>query len=270
MIATQKIQEKEITIAKDVISYYDNLTGEPTLFFIHGSFINKDYWQTQLYHFSPRYRVIAVDLAGHGKSTFNGDDFTIEKFGQTIAAMINKMELKNVILIGHSIGGDIMLTTNEKSGNNIIGLIGIDYFKNVGAALPDEVINQIMNDLRNNFVNTNVAYAKNTLLTEKTDKSITERVVGDFKSISPKVGIPMNEDFFHFPQKEETLLSKLNKRIYLVNTDYQPTNEASLEKTLKDNYQLKIIKGSSHFPMIENPVDLNDTLENFIEDILDK
>ena len=127
-----------------------------------------------------------------------------------------------------------------------------------------------MNDLRNNFVNTNVAYAKNTLLTEKTDKSISERVVGNFKSISPKVGIPMNEDFFHFPKKEETLLSKLNKKIYLINTDYQPTNEASLAKTLKGNYELKIIKGSSHFPMIENPVDLNDALETFIEDILNK
>src|SRR5690242_9164773 len=268
MITTQEIKEKEITIEKDVISYYDNLTGKATLFFIHGSFINKDYWQTQLYHFTPHYRVISPDLAGHGKSTSHGDDFTIQKFGETIAAMINKLKLTNVILIGHSIGGDIMLTTNEKIDQSIIGLIGIDYFKNAGSPLPNEVIAQIMNDLRNNFVNTNAAYAKNTLLTEKTNKSITERVVRDFTLISPKVGIPMNEDLFHFPKKEETLLKKLTKKLHLVNVDYQPTNEEILMNILKDNYKLKNIKGSCHFPMLENPADLNDALEFFIEDIL--
>lgn len=267
MIATQTIQEKEIAIGKEVISYYDNLSGAPTLFFIHGSFMNKDYWGSQLYHFSPRYRVIAADLAGHGKSTANRKDFTIDKFGEDIATMINELELTNIIIIGHSIGGDIMLAANEKSSSHIIGLIGIDYFENVGSPLPDEAINQIMNDLRNNFVTTNVNYAKGTLLTEKTDRSIAERVVRDFTSISPKVGIPMNEDFFHFTKKEETLLKQLNKKLYLVNTDYQPTNETSLKKVLKNNYRLKIINGTCHFPMLENPADLNNALESFIQEI---
>jgi sigma-B regulation protein RsbQ len=268
MIATQTIQEKEITIGKDVISYYDNLGEGPVLLFIHGSFLNKDYWQKQLYHFSFHYRIIAPDLAGHGKSTSNTEDFTIDKYGKDILSIITQLELENVILIGHSIGADIMLAANDKNDNHIIGLIGVDYFNNVGSPLPENAIKQIMTDLRNNFVTTNVAYAKNTLLTEKTDKRITEKVVQDFKSISPRVGIPMNDDFFHFPKKELALLKELNKKLFLVNSDYQPTDEASLKKVLKDNYKLKIIPGTCHFPMFENPGDLNNAIEIFVRDIL--
>ena len=270
MIATHTIQEKGIAVGKDVIFYYDNLAGEPVLFFIHGSFINKDYWQKQLYHFASHFRVIAIDLVGHGKSTTNRENITIDQYGNDILAIINQLGLKNVILIGHSIGGDIMLAANEKNDKNIIGLIGVDYFENVGSQLPDNAINQIMTDLRNNFINTNVAYAKNVLLTEKTDQIITERVVQDFRSISPRVAIPMNDDFFHFPKKEEALLKKLDKKLYLVNSDYQPTNEMSLKKVLKDNYELKIIKGTCHFPMIENPGELNTAIEGFVQEMLDK
>jgi sigma-B regulation protein RsbQ len=268
MITTQSFQEKQIAIGRNMISYYDNMAGDPVLIFIHGSFLNKDYWQKQLYHFSSHNRVIALDLAGHGKSTTNREDFTIDQYGNDIAAIINQLELNDVILIGHSIGGDIMLAANAESNKNIIGLIGIDYFENVGSSLAANAIDQIMRDLRNNFVNSNVAYAKNTLLTDKTDYTITQRVIQDFKTISPRVGISLNEDFFHFPKKEVALLKKLDKKLYLVNSDYQPTNESSLKKVLNDNYELKIIKGTCHFPMIENPGDLNNAIETFVQDIM--
>src|SRR5215213_10101817 len=120
MITTQTIEEKEISIGKDVISYYDSLIGDVVLFFIHGSFLSKDYWQKQLYHFAPNYRVIAIDLTGHGKSTAHKNDFTIDQYGKDILNIINQLPLENVILIGHSIGGDIMLAANEMKSNSII------------------------------------------------------------------------------------------------------------------------------------------------------
>ena len=267
MIAAQQIQDKKIAIGRNVISYYDNMTGEPVLIFIHGSFLNKDYWQKQLYYFSPHNRVIALDLAGHGKSTANRENFTIDRYGKDIAVFINELGLENVILIGHSIGGDIMLSANVLSDKKIIGLIGVDYFENVGSPMPDDTINEIMDQLHKNFANTNAIYAKDNLLTDKTDYTITERVIRDFRSISPKVGISVNNDFFHFPLKEVALLKKLTKKLYLANVDYQPTNEASLKKILKDNYKLKTLPGTCHFPMLENPSDLNAAIEDFVLEI---
>src|SRR5688500_13687764 len=101
MIVTSPIQDKKMIIDGEVISYYDNLYGEITLLFIHGSFLNKDYWQKQLYYFHD-HRVIAIDLAGHGKSSANRENFTINQYGKDIADFINELSLQNVILIGHS------------------------------------------------------------------------------------------------------------------------------------------------------------------------
>ncbi len=90
----------------DTPSYYDNGKGKITLVFIHGSFINKEYWDKQLPYFSSNYRVVAIDLAEHGNSTHNRNEWTIHKYGNDIRKLIKELSLKNVILIGHSVGGD--------------------------------------------------------------------------------------------------------------------------------------------------------------------
>ena len=55
------------------IDYLKAGDGDITLLFVHGSFINKDYWREQLEYFKTNYSVIAIDLAGHGKSETNRD-----------------------------------------------------------------------------------------------------------------------------------------------------------------------------------------------------
>lgn len=266
----QTLSQKNIVLGKDTVSYYDNGEGGTTLFFIHGSFIDKDYWKEQLSFFSDKYRVIAVDLAGHGKSTHHRTNWTIKQYGQDIAKIIKKLSLKNIILIGHSIGADIMLETVSKSTDHIVGIVAIDYFKNIGVGLPDTTINQIVTGLKTDFSNTNRQYATQSLLTDKTAKTITTRVISNFETISPKVGIPMNEDFFHYTKRETTLLKNLKLKLYLINVDYYPTSEQNLKKYLGTNYELHSIHGTCHFPMLENPKEFNVALKNVIKEIIAK
>jgi sigma-B regulation protein RsbQ len=263
MTNAQVLSEKQIIVGNDTVSYYDNMVDKTPLFFIHGSFIDKTYWESQLNYFSSKYRVIAIDLPGHGKSTHNRDSYTIREYANDIATIISALKLKEVILVGHSIGADIMLEVNAKIPETIRGLIAIDYFKNAGVQLPDAVINQLLTDLKSNFSNSNEQYARQVLLSGKTDSAITEKVVHDFRSVNPKVGMSMNDDFFHFPKQEAALLTSLDKKLYLINVNYQPTNEDSLSKYVK-NYEVKSINGTCHFPMIENPKELNALLDNFI------
>lgn len=267
MTKAQGLSEKQMAIGNDTISYYDNLDGETSLFFIHGSFINKEYWKSQLEYFSSGHRVVAVDLTGHGESTHNRESYTIKEYANDIAAIISKLHLKKVILIGHSIGADIMLEVNAQIPAAIIGVIAIDYFKNPGFQLPDTVIDQLMTDLKNNFPDASEQYARQALLSATTDSAIIAKVVHDFRSVNSKVGISMNSDFFHFPKRETALLSSLSKKLYLINANYQPTNEDSLRKYVGSNYALTTIGGSCHFPMIEKSTGLNTAIENYVLEI---
>ena len=263
----QKSSAKNIPIGLDTLSYYDSGNGKTTLLFIHGAFINKEYWNDQLSYFSSNYRVVAIDLAGHGNSTHNRNDWTIQKYGEDIDELIKKLSLKNVIVIGHSIGADIMLEAANKNNPSILGTVGIDYFKNVGVEFPKNIVDQTMTGLKTDFANTNEFYAKKALLTPKTNATITKKVITDFREMNPKVGIALNENGFNYTKRETKLLKKLKTKLHLINVNYFPTNEENLKKYVGKNYDLNIINGTCHFPMIEHPKEFNSLLEKIVLEI---
>ncbi len=261
------MKTKSIVINTGTLSYLDNEKGNLTLVFIHGSFIDKEYWENQVSYFSSRYRVIALDLAGHGNSTNNGNEWTTKRFGNDINELIEKLSLENVILIGHSFGGDVILETVHNNPSSIVGIIAIDYFKNVGFELPQDVISQVLSNLKTDFANTSEQYVNQVLITPKTKNEISERVINDYRTMNPKVGIAMNKDFLSYSKREMELLKELSYKLYLINVDYSPTNKNELNKILGDNYELISLNGTCHFPMIENPESLNILIEKTISKI---
>jgi non-heme chloroperoxidase len=87
------------------IFYKDWGQGQPILF-SHGWPLNADAWDEQLMHFASNgYRVIAHDRRGHGRSSqpWNGND--MDTYSDDLAALIEKLELKNMVIVGHSTGG---------------------------------------------------------------------------------------------------------------------------------------------------------------------
>lgn len=265
--AQSQIREKKIVINNDTLSYYDKGKGKTTLLFIHGSFVNKEYWKNQIQFFSKKYRVIALDLAGHGNSTHNRNNWTIQEFGNDITQIITKLSLKRVILIGHSVGADIALETASQNNPAIIGIVGIDYFKNTGFALPENVIEQVITNLKTDFQKTNEQYVNQALVTQKTNQGIKDRILSDFKSMNPNIGIAMNESFLHYSKRETDLLKKNRYKLYLLNTDYSPTNTDSLKNIVGDNYELNLMNGTCHYSMIENPEKFNPELQKIIRQI---
>lgn len=263
----QKYMEKKIIIGTDTLAYFDTGKGKTTLLFIHGSFINKDYWKNQISFFSKKYRTIAFDLAGHGNSTCNRTDWSAQKFGSDITKIINKLSLKNVILVGHSVGADIMLEAVNENSKAIIGIIGIDYFKNVVANLPQNVIDQVMTSLKTDFLGTNEQYVKQALISKNTKTEIGDKVLADFKAMNKNIGIAMIENFLNYTNRETELLKKLPLKLFLINVDYVPTNIANLKEATNNNFDLRILNGSCHYPMIEVPDTFNLELGKIISKI---
>jgi pimeloyl-ACP methyl ester carboxylesterase len=89
------------------ISYESRGSGDRALVFIHGWSCDRSYWKAQLPAFEDRYRVVAVDLAGHGESDAGRAAYTIHAFAADVVAVIDELALEDVVLIGHSSGGDV-------------------------------------------------------------------------------------------------------------------------------------------------------------------
>ncbi|NCU32279.1 MAG: alpha/beta fold hydrolase [Candidatus Moranbacteria bacterium] len=140
-----KMEEKKIKIRNNQveINYYQLGKGNTTLLFLHGWCIDKTYWNNQINHFSKQYATLAIDLPGFGKSTANRQHWTIEEYAEDVNSLIDSFHLKNVVLIGHSMSGEIMIQTAMLNNQNIIGLIGVDNFKALDVEFTPEQMKQM-------------------------------------------------------------------------------------------------------------------------------
>src|ERR1700754_826258 len=87
------------------IFYKDWGKGQPIVF-SHGWPLSSDDWDTQMLFFLQHgYRVIAHDRRGHGRSSQVADDHDMDHYADDLAAVVEHLDLHNVIHVGHSTGG---------------------------------------------------------------------------------------------------------------------------------------------------------------------
>ena len=91
------------------VAYTDLGSGTQTLLFIHGLAGFAPVWQKNIEALSRHHRCIAIDLPGNGYSDKNTHPFSIPFFTDVVYDFINHLSLKNVVLVGHSMGGQIVL-----------------------------------------------------------------------------------------------------------------------------------------------------------------
>ena len=87
------------------IFYKDWGTGQPIVF-SHGWPLSSDDWDTQLMFFLGHgYRVVAHDRRGHGRSTQSGDGHDMDHYADDLLAVVEHLDLRDAVHIGHSTGG---------------------------------------------------------------------------------------------------------------------------------------------------------------------
>ncbi|MGD9159180.1 MAG: alpha/beta hydrolase [Desulfobacteraceae bacterium] len=86
--------------------------------FVHGWSYDSRYWQNQVPVFSKKYRVVVVDLAGHGHSGMSRINYRMSYFGEDVKAVTEAVGSKQVILIGHSMGGAVIVEAASGGGTN--------------------------------------------------------------------------------------------------------------------------------------------------------
>jgi non-heme chloroperoxidase len=104
---TQGAKPMSFVATKDGTSifYKDWGKGQPVVF-SHGWPLTADAWDGQMTFFGMRgYRVIAHDRRSHGRSDQTWDGNDMDTYAEDLATLIEKLDLKNVVLVGHSTGG---------------------------------------------------------------------------------------------------------------------------------------------------------------------
>jgi pimeloyl-ACP methyl ester carboxylesterase len=253
------------------IAYTMSGSGDTSIVFVHGWGISKEYWKQQQDALSSEYTVVALDLGGHGQSGHNRENWTIEDFAKDVRAVIDGLHLNNVILVGHSMGGEIILQTALTLPGKVIGFIGIDNFKQfVTAFTPkdEKEINEFMQSLKTNFDTTATTYTRLALFPQRyPDTSSVNRVVHSLQQTDSIVAIKALESLMNFALKDSEMITRLSIPAHLIVSDYTATNEESFRRAAKAGSSIRVIKGTGHYPMIEKPQQFTELLRETIHEI---
>ena len=259
------VQKHQVRSADNVRIRYDvEGNGRPALVFVHGWCCDKRYWTFQVPYFARQYRVVTIDLAGHGASGLGRTDWTMEAFGGDVAAVIEKLDLDRVILIGHSMGGFAIIEAARKMPDRVIGLVGVDTLHDVETEYPREQIDEFILAFRDNFVKNTDEFVRD-MFPPDSDPNIVDRIAEDMSSAPPWVGISALQGYFNYDVQKA--LEDVRVPIYCINSDLLPTNlEANRRHAL--SFEVKLMPGMSHFIMIEDPETFNRLLDETISELI--
>lgn len=115
------------------VAYVEMGKGEQTLVFLHGMGSNLKAWHKNLTSLQTDYRCIAIDFPGYGYSDRLDGAFSIAKVRDVVIEFVEELKLKNVCLVGHSMGGQIAIASGHERPDLISKLVlaapaGIEVF----------------------------------------------------------------------------------------------------------------------------------------------
>lgn len=105
------------------VAYVDEGQGEQTLLFLHGLGSYLKGWRKNIDELRGQFRCIALDFPGYGKSSKGEHPYGMSFFAQTVRDFIAYRGLQNVILIGHSMGGQVAITVAARQAPQVQKLI---------------------------------------------------------------------------------------------------------------------------------------------------
>jgi sigma-B regulation protein RsbQ len=107
----------------------------PAVIFVHGWTCDESSWQSQVPAFSDRYRVITLDLPGHGKSDLPKDGkFSMALFARAVEAVRAEAKVDRAVFVGHSMGTPVIRTYAQMYPARVAGLVLVDGLVQVAGA----------------------------------------------------------------------------------------------------------------------------------------
>ncbi len=242
----------------------DEGSGDTTLLFIHGWNLNHSFFQYQVNEFRNHYRVVVPDLPGYGKSGKTRERWSMEQYGRDIRSIIHQLDLKNVVLVAHSMGGNIALEAFKIDPSGIVAIIGVDNFKEVGAT-PDSTMQEQMDGfyamLEENYpVNVRMA-VEGFMFHPESPPGPKEEILDAYASVDPEIAIPVVRAAFTESDQEADQLENVDVPFALISSTNIPFNEEMfLQHYHGPHFHNYEIQKTGHFPMYEDPESFNRVL----------
>jgi pimeloyl-ACP methyl ester carboxylesterase len=251
------------------IAYYDSGAGTPVVF-LHSFGHNKAMWFPQLTYFVERgCRVVAPDMPGHGDSTFDPAQHSVDRIAQSFVELLQALGLRRVVLAGISMGGYIALRMWAKSPALVSALV----LSNTKAERDsDEIVARRRGQIAAIHEHGLARFIETGAPRRLSPKTLERRpwVLDTIKMMNFTVSAEANaatlEAMAVKPDDTATLASITVPALITAGGDdifIPKTSAAVLKNGIRDS-RLQVIEETGHVSNLENPTEYNRLVDEFL------
>lgn len=242
------------------VYFYDigKQKSKSAIIFIHGWTCSSDFWKDS-YDAFPSYRVIAIDLPGHGKSAKPKLDYTMAYFARSIEAVMKEAKIEKAVLVGHSMGTPVARQFYRLYPSQILGLVIVDGpLQPFG---PQAQMEGFFAPLFNDYKNQSAKFIDGLLGPTRVDIKTQIRPImlsaPDYVGISAMRSM-LDDGIWTNDQIKVPVLAIMAK-----NPRYPADMEEQMRKAAPD-LEYHMWDGVSHFLFMEKPTEFNQTVKLFL------
>ncbi|HVF29572.1 MAG TPA: alpha/beta hydrolase [Pyrinomonadaceae bacterium] len=235
-----------------------NAKAKNALVFVHCWTCNSEFWKANVSAFS-EYRVITLDLPGHGQSEKPKVDYSMELFAEAVDTVMKHAGVKKAVLVGHSMGAPVIRKYYELYPAKTLGLVIVD-----GALLPfgpRDQVEKFFEPLFNDYKAGAATFIDGMLQTAHADvrpfvrssmlatpdhvaQSAMKQMLNDAYATHGKITVPVLAVMAPSPM--------------------WPKDMEAQYRATAPNLDYKMFEGVSHFLQLEKPREFNDAVRAFI------
>lgn len=266
--ASSAIVVDTVTAADGVPIVYDvRGHGDVALVFIHCWACDRSFWRDQLDAFAADYRVVALDLAGHGASGKARRFWSIAGLAGDVRAVVEALKLERVILIGHSMGGPVALAAAAEMPTRTVGVVCADAIQNVEYEFPQQAVDQMLAAFSADFAGT-MRQMVGSMFPPTADTGLVAWVAARGAAADTAAVLALVRDFPNFNLRRALTEAKVPVRC--VNAAPRPpagpVTTVDINRKYGD-FDAVLMDSVGHYLMLERPAEFNAKARAFVEEL---
>lgn len=251
---------KKIIINDLLINYYylPKNKAKKTLIFLHGWGVDSQTWLSLFDLLKDKlYASYFIDLPGFGHSQTPAKDFYLDDYVNVVENFVKKLDLKNIVLIGHSFGGRITIKLAAKNHDYLEKVVLVDsagiYHQNLVKTLKLLIASIVRPIFQFSFM--------------QTFRQKIYQLTGNEEYLAMPV---LSKTFSHIVSEDLiSYLSKIKLSTLIIwgekdDNEASTLNDAQLMKKNISNSKLELLKDAGHFSFLDRPKEFIKALNDFL------
>ncbi|WP_218023260.1 alpha/beta fold hydrolase [Nocardia altamirensis] len=255
----------------DVHVVEDGPAGAPALLLIHGYASSVDWWDSIVPALAEHYRVIRLDLLGHGSSAKPTAGYDMPSQARRAAAVLDKLGVTKAAVIGHSMGGLVATSLAEQRPDLVTALTLIDSPPNPASAIQQSLITRlvavpVLGELLWQFrTDSRIRAGLSTAFTR--DIAVPDAIVAGVRGMTYRsfTESPKESRRYTGERSLPDRLASIGRPVLVIfgSEDGRVRSASAEDYRIIPGVRIEMLPGVGHTPMLEDPQRTTDLILSF-------